>query len=131
MTSYSRSSWFRIRKKIFVLQLYLVVPSTNSLKSTHYFIIKIPKKLYIQQVAFNHSSDILFYEFMKIHQLILMKHIFFRQWYYCFIRWCFIIYKESNKIYIYIYIKKSLWLLMKELKTKNFNMFIMIIIGKQ
>ena len=35
------------------------------LNTTHYFIIKIPNKRELQQIASNHSSDIKFKDFMK------------------------------------------------------------------
>ena len=40
----------------------------------HYFIIKIPNKRELQQIAFNHSSDIDFKNFTKnvlLHHIIL------------------------------------------------------------
>ena len=39
-----------------------------SLNSTHYFAIKIPNKRELQQVAFNHSSDIDFQDFMNLYR---------------------------------------------------------------
>ena len=35
------------------------------LNTTHYFIMKIPKKRKLQQIVANHSSDIDFKDFMK------------------------------------------------------------------
>ena len=39
---------------------------TIRLNATHYFIMKIPNKRELQQVASNHLSDIDFKDFMKI-----------------------------------------------------------------
>ena len=36
--------------------------------STHFFIMKIPNKGELQQIATNHSSDIDFKDFMKIYE---------------------------------------------------------------
>ena len=36
--------------------------------STHYFIIKIPKKRELQQMTLNHLSDVDFKDFMKIYK---------------------------------------------------------------
>ena len=38
------------------------------LNSTHYFIMKIPNKKELQQIVLNHSLDIDFKDFMKIHK---------------------------------------------------------------
>ena len=42
------------------------MPKNIRLNSTHYFIIKIPDKQELQQITFNHSSDIDFKEFMNL-----------------------------------------------------------------
>ena len=44
------------------------VPKNIRLKSMHYFIMKIPNKREIQQIAFNHSSDIDFKDFMNLYK---------------------------------------------------------------
>ena len=44
----------------FIAQSYSAVPKNIRLNSTHCFIMKIPNKREIQQIAFNHSSDIEF-----------------------------------------------------------------------
>ena len=41
---------------------------TIRLNATHYFIMKIPNKRELQQIASNHSSDINFRDFMKIYK---------------------------------------------------------------
>ena len=43
---------------VFMTQSYSTVSKNIRLNSTHYFIIKIPNKQELQQIAFNHSSDI-------------------------------------------------------------------------
>ena len=44
------------------------MPKTIRLKATHYFIMKIPNKRELQQIASNHSSDIAFKDFIKLYQ---------------------------------------------------------------
>ena len=41
------------------------MPKNIRLNSTHYFIMKIPNKQELQQIAFNHSSDIDFRNFIN------------------------------------------------------------------
>ena len=43
---------------IFMTQSYFEVPKDVRYKSTHFFIMKIPNKRGLQQIAINHSSDI-------------------------------------------------------------------------
>ena len=38
------------------------------LNNTHFFIMKIPNKRELQQIAINHSSDIDFKDFVKIYK---------------------------------------------------------------
>ena len=42
------------------------MPKTRRLNATHYFIIKLPNKVELQQIALNHFSDIHFKDFMKL-----------------------------------------------------------------
>ena len=51
---------------VFIAQSCFKVPKDVRLNSTHFFIMKIPKKRELQQIALNHSSDIDFKDFMKI-----------------------------------------------------------------
>ena len=44
---------------VFITQSYFKVPKDVRLNSTHFFIMKIPNKRELQQIALNHSSDIL------------------------------------------------------------------------
>ena len=53
---------------VFITQSYFVVPKNIRLNSMHYFIMKIPNKPELQQIAINHSSDIDFREFMNLYK---------------------------------------------------------------
>ena len=44
------------------------MPENVNLNSTHYFIINIPNKRELHQIAFNRSSDIEFQDFMNIYK---------------------------------------------------------------
>ena len=51
----------------FITQSYFSLPKNIRLNSTHFFVMKIPNKRELQQIAFNHLSDISFkrlYEFL-------------------------------------------------------------------
>ena len=59
---------------VFITKSYFAQPKNIRLNSMHYFIIKIPNKRELQQIAFNHSSDIDFKNFTKnvlLHHIIL------------------------------------------------------------
>ena len=43
------------------------------LNSAHYFILKIPNKGELEQIAFNHSSDIDFHDFMNLYKKCIAK----------------------------------------------------------
>ena len=62
----------RIRKLnislVFITQSYFKVPKDVRLNSTHFFIMKIPNKRELQQIALNHSSDINSKDFIKIYK---------------------------------------------------------------
>ena len=53
---------------VFIAQSYFAVPKSIRLNSTHYFVMKIPNKRELQQIAFNHSSDIDFKDFMNLYK---------------------------------------------------------------
>ena len=53
---------------VFITQSYFRVPKDVRLNSTHFFIMKIPNKRELQQIALNHSSDIDFKDFIKIYK---------------------------------------------------------------
>ena len=44
------------------------MPKTITLNETRYFIMKIPNKKELQQIASHHSSDIDFKDFMKLYK---------------------------------------------------------------
>ena len=51
---------------VFITQSYFKVPRVVRLNTTHFFIMRIPNKREVQQIASNQSSDIDFKDFMKI-----------------------------------------------------------------
>ena len=53
---------------VFVKQSHFAVLKNKGLNSTHYFVTKILNKRELQQVALNHSSDIVFQEFMGLYK---------------------------------------------------------------
>ena len=53
---------------IFITLSYFKVPKDVRLNSIHFFIMKIPNKRELQQIALNHSSDIDFKDFIKIYK---------------------------------------------------------------
>ena len=53
---------------VFITQSYFKVPKDVRLNSTHFFIMKIPNKRELQQVALNHLSDNDFKDFMNIYK---------------------------------------------------------------
>ena len=62
----------RVRKLnislVFISQSYFKVPKTIRLNATHCFIIKIPNKRELQQIASNHLPDIDSKDFMKLYK---------------------------------------------------------------
>ena len=57
----------------FITQSYFTVPKSIRLNLTHYFVMKIPNKYELQQIAFNHSSDIDFKDFMNLYKKCTAK----------------------------------------------------------
>ena len=53
---------------VFVSQSYFKLARTITLNATHYFIMKVPNKRELQQIASNPSSDIDFKDFMKLYK---------------------------------------------------------------
>ena len=51
---------------VFITESYFKVPKDARLNSMHFFIMKIPNRRELHQIALNHSSDIDFNDFMKI-----------------------------------------------------------------
>ena len=62
---------------VFITQSYFKVPKDVRLNSTHFFIMKIPNKRELQQIALNHSSDIDFKDFIKSYKNALQNHTLF------------------------------------------------------
>ena len=58
---------------VFTTQSYFKVPKGVRLNSTHFFIMKIPNKRELQQIALNHSSHIDFKDFMNIYKKCTAK----------------------------------------------------------
>ena len=52
---------------VFISQSYFKVPKTIRLSATH-FIMKIPNKRELQQIASNHLSETDFKDFMKLYK---------------------------------------------------------------
>ena len=53
---------------VLITQSYFKVPKDVRLNSTHFFIMKIPNKRELLQIALNHSSYVDFKDFMKIYK---------------------------------------------------------------
>ena len=53
---------------VFITQSYFAVPKNIRLNSTHYSVMIIPNKGELQQIAFNHSSDIDFQHFINLYK---------------------------------------------------------------
>ena len=58
---------------VFTTQSYFAVPKIIKLNSTHYFFLKIPNKRELQQIAFNHSSDLDFQDFFNLYKKCTAK----------------------------------------------------------
>ena len=58
---------------VFITKSHFPVPKNIRLNSTHYFILKTPNKWELQQIAFNHSSDIDFKDFMNLYKKCTAK----------------------------------------------------------
>ena len=54
---------------VFITQLYFKVSKYVRLNSTHFFIMKIPNKRELQQIALNNSSGINSSDFIKIYKI--------------------------------------------------------------
>ena len=61
----------------FITQSYFRVPKDVRLNCTHFFIMKIPNKRELQQIALNHSSNIDFKNFMKIYKKYTAEPCYF------------------------------------------------------
>ena len=58
---------------VFSTQSYFVVPKDIRLKSTHYFIMKIPNKEELQQIASHNSLDIDSKDFVNLYKKCTTK----------------------------------------------------------
>ena len=58
-------------------QCYFTVPKIIKVNSTHFFIMKILHKQDFQQIAYNHSSDIDFEDFMNIYKTCTAEPYYF------------------------------------------------------
>ena len=62
---------------VFITQFYFAVPKNIRRNLTHQFAMKIPNKRELQQIAFTHSSDIDFHNFINLYEKCTAKnHIF-------------------------------------------------------
>ena len=62
---------------VFITQSYFQVPKDIRLNSTHFFIMKIPNKRELQQIALNHLSDIISKDFIKIYKKYTAETYYF------------------------------------------------------
>ena len=53
---------------MFLLHNLILCSKNIRLNSAHYFVMKIPNKRDLQQIAFNYSSDIDFQDFMNLYK---------------------------------------------------------------
>ena len=62
---------------VFTTKSYFTVTKNIRLNSTPYFVMQIPNKRELQQIVFNHSSDIDFQDFMNLYKKCTAKPYFF------------------------------------------------------
>ena len=62
---------------VFIRQSYFKVPKDLRLNSTHFFIMKIPNKTELQQIALNHLSSMILKILLRSIINVLMNHILF------------------------------------------------------
>ena len=82
----------------FIKQSCFPAPKNIRLNSTPYFIMEIPNKQELQQIAFNHSSGIDIRDFMNLYREctdVQKVVVLFSYWSYSFIRWSFTFHKKS------------------------------------
>ena len=53
---------------VVMTESYFAVPKNIRLNSTHLFVMKIPKKRELQQITFNHSSDIELQDIINLYK---------------------------------------------------------------
>ena len=54
---------------VFIIQPYFKVPKDVRLNCTHYLIMKVHSRRELQNIAFNHSADIDYKDFLKIYRI--------------------------------------------------------------
>ena len=62
---------------VFIRNQYFKVRKGFRLNSIHFFIMKIPSKNELQQIALNHSSDINFKDLIKIYEKCTAEPCYF------------------------------------------------------
>ena len=60
-----------------IAQSYFTVPKNIRLNSAHYFVMTIPNKKELQEIAFNRSSDIDFQAFMNLYKKSTVEPYYF------------------------------------------------------
>ena len=63
---------------VFISQSYFAVPKNIRLNSMHYFIMMFSNKRELQQIEFNHSSDIDQKNFMNLNKKSTLKSYYFQ-----------------------------------------------------
>ena len=58
---------------VFITQSYFKVSKHFKLNATHFFVMKVPNKRELQQIALNYSSDISSKDFIKIYEKYTAK----------------------------------------------------------
>ena len=53
---------------VFITQSYFSIPKEVRLNSTHYLIFKVNNRRELQNIAFNHSADTVYKDFLKIYR---------------------------------------------------------------
>ena len=67
----------KLNISIFITQSYFKVPKDVRLNTTHFFLMKIPNRRELAQIAYNHSSNIDSKDFMNLYKSLLQNHILF------------------------------------------------------
>ena len=60
-------------RKLSISLLFIAAPKNIWLYSTHYFVMKILNKIELQQIAFNHSSNIDFQDLINLYKKCTAK----------------------------------------------------------
>ena len=92
---------------VFITQSYFAAPKNIRLNSAHYFIMKIPNKWELQQIAF-----------LPIHQVLTLKTLWVFIKMYCKT----IFFLMTDTTLALDKFQEDLWKLMTRLNMKNYNM---------